>query len=807
MNNNPLRRLFTPSLFAILIALSGWALADPPSRVARLAYVSGTASFSPGGERDWARATVNRPLVTGDRLWVDAGARTELQLGAAAIRASGGTSITLLNLDDRVVQVQLSQGTLNIRVRRLDRGHIFEIATPNLAFSIRRPGSYRIQVDPDGQTTTVTVRTGRAEVYGEGRAFIIGERQTLRFFGQGLRDYQTFAQVAPDEFDRWVIQRDRRWDTSPSRRYVSAELIGYEDLDQHGTWRKTSGYGTVWVPNRVAADWAPYRDGHWAWVEPWGWTWIDEQPWGFAPSHYGRWARIDTGWAWVPGPATQRPVYAPALVVFVGGDSFRVSGGGAVGWFPLGPRDVYRPSYTVSREYFANVNISNTVIANRAVFINQYSSPAPASVTYVNQTVPGAVVAVLAAAFAQSRPVAKETVRITPEMVTQTRPRAFAPVAPVHTSVIGAAAAPSARPPENVQSRPVVAQVKPPPPPVPFAARQSALTANAGKPLDTAAAAALKPAAPAPAAAVTVVAPEKPVAPPPRPASAPAAAPAPAPAAPAPAASATAPPPPPVAAASQPARPARPERGASGPRERPPLPAPAASRAAPPAPVAAPTPPAPAPAPAPPPAPAARASAPAPAPAAAPVPAAAPQPAASAPSGRDRRNQRERGDEERGPRQGASAPGAMTRPALPPATLPAPAAAPPVAAPAPPPAPAPAAPPPPPPPPRAAAPAPAPAPAQPPAPPPTPPRAAAPAPVPPPAAAPAPPPAPAPAAPRASAPVPPPPVARVPGAAPAASAASGQRGPRARPDDGRAAARRDAASERRKREEEEGRKP
>ena len=603
MTKPPLRQRIIPSLFAILFAASGWALADPPSRVARLAYVSGAASFSPGGERDWGRAVVNRPMVTGDRLWVDEGARAELQLGAAAIRVSGGTSITLLNLDDRIAQVQLSQGTLNIRVRQLQQGSTFEVATPSLAYSIRRPGSYRIEVAPDGRTTTVAVRTGLAEVYGEGRAFIINAGQTFRFFGGGLRDYQTFAVYRPDEFDSWSAQRDRRWDTSPSRRYVSAEMIGYEDLDQYGTWRKVPTYGNVWVPRRVAADWAPYRDGHWSWVEPWGWTWIDDQPWGFAPSHYGRWARIDTGWAWVPGPATVRPVYAPALVAFVGGDTVRSSGGNAVAWFPLGPRDVYRPSYTVSREYFTAVNTSNTVVYNRSNITTLYDNRNTTNVTYVNQSIPGAVVAVLAAAFAQSRPVARETVTVTREMIASAPARTFAPVAPVQASLMGTPAAPAPKPPEAVQTRPVVAQVKPPAPPVPFEARRSALAANAGKPLDTAAIAALKPAAPAPAPAVTVVAPEKAVAAPPRPASAPMAAapasaaqaPAQAPA-PAPAPAASAPPAVQAPAASQPAAPGRREGRASGPRERPapaasaPMAAPAAAPAPAPTPTPAPTP-------------------------------------------------------------------------------------------------------------------------------------------------------------------------------------------------------------------------
>ena len=337
MNRPSLRRLLGTFFVGLCVfALSGWAHADPPSRVARLAYVSGTVSFSPSGESDWVRASVNRPLTTGDRLWTDAGARGELQLGAAAIRMDARTSIALLNVDDRIAQVQLTQGTLNIRIWRFDRNHVFEVNTPNLAYSIRSPGSYRIRVNARGDSTIVLVRSGQAEVFGEGRAFVLEAGQGFEFFDTGLRDYDSFAFAPADDFDRWASARDQRWENSVSARYVSRDLIGYEDLDEYGTWRDVAGYGHVWTPTRVAAHWAPYRDGHWAWVEPWGWTWVDDAPWGFAPSHYGRWASIGGAWAWVPGPLEARPVYAPALVAFVGGSNFSISlnlgGGGAVAY-------------------------------------------------------------------------------------------------------------------------------------------------------------------------------------------------------------------------------------------------------------------------------------------------------------------------------------------------------------------------------------------------------------------------------------------------------------------------------------------
>jgi hypothetical protein len=509
-------RIFTLLFGMAALVLTGWASADPPTRVARLGYISGAVSFSPAGEDDWLRATMNRPLITGDRLWVDAGARAEVQVGSAVIRMSGSTSVMLLNLEDRVAQLQLGQGTLNVRVRRLGPQEVFEIATPNLAYSIRRPGEYRIDVDPAGDTTAVVVRSGQAEVYGDGAAYVVSAGQAYRFAGTGLRDYEYFETPRADEFDRWSSDRDRRG--TVSARYVSRDVIGYEDLDEYGSWRVTEGYGNVWVPNRVAAGWAPYHDGHWAWVDPWGWTWVDDAPWGFAVSHYGRWANISGTWGWVPGPVRSRAVYAPALVAFVGGSNFQIgiSIGTVAGiaWFPLGPRDVYRPSYPVSRNYFNNINTSNTTI-NTTNITNVYNNVNVRNITYVNQQVPGAIVAVPSTAFVQSQPVGRAAVRLSREAIAKAPVTAVAEVAPVQASVRGAATAGS-RPPAEALKRPVVAKAPPPPAPIPFAAKQSALAANPGKPLDATALAAVKVAAPVPAPSVKIVSPTKPAVAPPK---------------------------------------------------------------------------------------------------------------------------------------------------------------------------------------------------------------------------------------------------------------------------------------------------
>ena len=508
-----------------LLALThgGPAAAEPPLRAARLAYVNGTVSFSPAGQPDWVQAVANRPLTSGDRLWTDPGARAELQVGGAALRLGAATSVTLLNLDDRIAQLQLSQGTLKLRVRRLGSNQVFEVDTPNLAFTMRRAGDYRIDVDANGDATAVTVRSGQGEVYGEGASYTVTPKVGYRFYGTGLSDYDRITGVGDDAFDRWARTRDRRYDNSASARYVSSDVVGYQDLDASGAWRVEPEYGNVWTPARVATGWTPYRDGHWAWIDPWGWTWVDDAPWGYAVSHYGRWANIRGRWSWVPGPPRERAVYAPALVAFVGGNndhSVASSVGGAiaaaVGWFPLAPREVFQPAYPVSRGYFNNINRSNAVIAPAAI-TNIYNSTTinnttivnntttnVTKVVYVNQRVTGAVVAVPAQVFVRSRPVAGAALQLSTDAVASAPVAHVAAVAPLRESVHGGARDATARPPSR--ERGIVARTAPPPPPLDFAAQQQQLAATPGRPIGEAERKRMKPVVPAmPSPALSVV--------------------------------------------------------------------------------------------------------------------------------------------------------------------------------------------------------------------------------------------------------------------------------------------------------------
>jgi hypothetical protein len=497
--------MFKPNRFAVLLAgvtlaFAAWAQpasegdqGDPPTRVARLSYIHGDVSFVPAGENDWVQAQLNRPLVTGDKLFTDGGARAALEIGAASIRMDQNTNFDFLNLDDNNAQMELTQGSLNLRVRRLYDNQSYEIDTPTLAFVINRVGEFRVDVQGNGQGSVVTVLSGGGDVYGEGGArFRVEEGQSVTFNDSQLHDYYVSDLPSPDAFDDFCHQRDRRMTASTSRRYVSEEVIGYEDLDEYGSWDDAPEYGHVWYPTSVAVGWAPYHYGHWGWVGAYGWSWIDDSPWGFAPFHYGRWVSVGGRWGWCPGRIDVRPVYAPALVAFVGGHiggvdiSIGIGGGEPIGWFPLGWGEPYIPSYHVSRDYFTNVNVSNTTI-NNTVINNYYGNYSAGNVnynqiTYANRNVAGAVTAVPVSAFVAAKPVATAAVAVNRETFANARVNGFAAVAPTRASLAPAIAA-RAVPSAAVVNRPIVAATKPPAPVASFATRQALLAKNPGKPL------------------------------------------------------------------------------------------------------------------------------------------------------------------------------------------------------------------------------------------------------------------------------------------------------------------------------------
>jgi hypothetical protein len=448
------RKLCFPAIVLFIIALASPMFGeegDPPERVARLSYINGNVSFQPSGEDQWSQATLNYPLTTGDRIFTDQDSRAELETGNIAVRLSSNTDLTTTTLNDQLVQIGVAQGTLRVRAYEMREGNSVEIDTPTAALTILRPGSYRVEIYPDEATTLVTVNSGDLEINGNGFSQTVHSGQTVKLTGTD-NDVQLDSVSAsqPDDFDNWCGDRDRRFLSSRSRDYVGNYVPGYSDLDEYGNWESVPEYGQIWFPHGVVVGWVPYRYGHWAWVEPWGWTWVEDEPWGFAPFHYGRWVAIGPRWGWIPGPVVVRPVYAPALVAFVGGGGVSI-GVGVQCWFPLGPRDPYFPPYHHSDVYLRQVNVTNVTVRNVTVVNNYINVRNVNEVHYAYQRT--ATTAVSTEAFRTSQPVGRQVVRVNVDEVARAQVIAHPEVVPDRRAI--SAGAPIAHPPVE-RTRPVV---------------------------------------------------------------------------------------------------------------------------------------------------------------------------------------------------------------------------------------------------------------------------------------------------------------------------------------------------------------
>jgi len=323
--------------------------AAPPARVGRVSLTSGKVGFRSLGATLWSDAEVNDPASTGASLRTEPQARAEIRIGPDTIDLAESTEIAIANLNDQTAEIAIKRGRIDLDIRQLGPRESIQIDLPRGGVWLLQPGRYDIDAGSSVQPPRIAAFTGRARFVGGGADLPIKAGDALLPTSAGAVAAAT-EPAAADEFAQWCGARAVDETRLAAAYYVSRSMTGFAALDAGGSWHASAKYGEVWVPNALPADWAPFRDGHWRWAAPWGWTWIDDQPWGFAPSHYGRWAFADGHWAWVPGGFSAHPVYAPAVVAFLGtpgvGLSFAEGSGPAVAWFPLAPGEVYWPSYT-----------------------------------------------------------------------------------------------------------------------------------------------------------------------------------------------------------------------------------------------------------------------------------------------------------------------------------------------------------------------------------------------------------------------------------------------------------------------------
>ena len=302
-----------------LISSTGWADESAAARVGRLSAVSGTVQYhSPAG--DWSAALVNEPVGAGVGVRSPHGARVDIRIGDSLLALDSASELQIMQLDSDTAWIGLPQGRMYLHLAAESLRKTIEIDLPGGGVWLTAPGDYDIVAGDSHNPVRVKVFAGHAAL------------------GGGLED-SVVAATTPDAFDvrAWRSANDAGDDTA----HLPRGVTGGEALAANGDWSHDSTYGDIWYPKDLPVDWMPYRYGSWRYLPPWGWTWIDAAAWGFAPSHYGAWVRLDGHWAWAAGPSTDEPTYSPAVVGFLGTAGIGLSrpgnDGAAVAWFPLAP--------------------------------------------------------------------------------------------------------------------------------------------------------------------------------------------------------------------------------------------------------------------------------------------------------------------------------------------------------------------------------------------------------------------------------------------------------------------------------------
>lgn len=341
---------------------------------------------------DWEEATRNTPLVAGDRIYADDGARATVAFtGRNYARLDSGSALDVLTLADRRTQLALRDGSALFDLGELADGELFEVATPNGAFGLNEPGLYQVGIGDDGNSW-IAVLSGLAQVVGLAGSGEVSRGEILTLAAQAAGQLLT-SRLAPDyaggiiddyygyrypdaydgRYRDYDVYLDDPYYYDPYRRstsyeYLSLDVPGVYDLDSYGDWRDVDGYGRCWIP-RVDDGWAPYRNGYWDADNVYGPTWVSSEPWGWTPYHYGRWAYANNSqWCWVPDRARRRPVYSPALVAFV-----PITQSNQIGWVPLAPGEAYVPRYydrDYRAQYYASPEIVNQVVHVQHSYVN-----------------------------------------------------------------------------------------------------------------------------------------------------------------------------------------------------------------------------------------------------------------------------------------------------------------------------------------------------------------------------------------------------------------------------------------------------
>jgi len=359
-------RVAGASVFLTLSLLGPVSAADWPATPARLSLIEGEVVVQTPESPEWFPASSNLPLGPGDRIWVRAGGKTEIQLPEGnLVRLGSETSLDLgspSNPNAWEPRVRFERGVASFYIRHPQSSSgVFRVELPRAFLRPSVPSSFRSDLFPDG-SLQVSVYSGEVIVETPDGTTRVRGQQSFRLNPDFLPEL--FALAQSDDFDRWNHLRDLALSRAANPPSLPPELAAYAtDFNAHGRWVSVPDYGYAWAP-QIQAGWTPYREGRWIWCRG-EHVWISGEPWGWVPYHYGRWRFYPVvGWVWIP-PVATAVIWHPGAVAWFYGPEF-------VAWVALAPGEIFdgHRHYGARSVNVANVHVSKTHVTNVNVFVN-----------------------------------------------------------------------------------------------------------------------------------------------------------------------------------------------------------------------------------------------------------------------------------------------------------------------------------------------------------------------------------------------------------------------------------------------------
>jgi hypothetical protein len=207
--------------------------------------------------------------------------------------------------------VQLVSGTVYANLHPKNAGQKSDQFLLNFAHeSVTVAESAHFRVELSDTNATLAVFKGKLSATSPSGQFEVAEKHsaTIDLANDDPAKKDTFViakNYEADPSDAWDRQQ-----TDYHDRYASAggsgihSPYGYgmSDLNYYGNFMMVPGYGNVWQPYFIGANWSPFQDGGWAFYPGGGYMWVSGYPWGWMPYNYGNWVFAPGfGWIWQPG--------------------------------------------------------------------------------------------------------------------------------------------------------------------------------------------------------------------------------------------------------------------------------------------------------------------------------------------------------------------------------------------------------------------------------------------------------------------------------------------------------------------------